>query len=148
MIFGVDMKVVGDDGRELPWDGKSGGNLHVRGPWVINWYFRKDEIKSGGEWISSIDLENVMMSHPQQRVLRVRIRSGWSGRWCVLRPGATVTREKLLAFYDGKVAKWWKPDDVVFADELPYTATGKLQKFRLRELYREHVLPTVDEKVV
>ena len=59
-----------------------------------------------------------------------------------------MTREELLAFYEGKVAKWWIPDDVVFVDELPHTATGKLQKLRLRELYREYVLPTVDEKVV
>ena len=66
----------------------------------------------------------------------------------VLRPGATVTRDELLAFYEGKVAKWWIPDDVVFADELPHTATGKLQKLRLREIYRDHVLPSAVEKAV
>jgi fatty-acyl-CoA synthase len=64
----------------------------------------------------------------------------------VLRPGATLTREELRAFFEGKVAKWWIPDDVVFADELPHTATGKLQKVRLRELYRDYVLPGAVEK--
>ena len=184
VIFGVDMKVVGDDGSELPWDGKSFGDLHVRGPWVIDRYFRKDDsplidgwfptgdvatidadgfmhitdrskdvIKSGGEWISSIDLENVMMSHPQvaEAACIACSHPKWTERplaVVVLRPEATVTREELLAFYDGKVAKWWKPDDIVFTYELPHTATGKLQKLRLRELYRDYVLPTVDEKVV
>ncbi|GAB5099970.1 3-(methylthio)propionyl-CoA ligase [Caballeronia sp. HLA56] len=181
-LFGVDMKVVGDDGHELPWDGQSFGDLHVRGPWVIDRYFRRDEsplidgwfptgdvatidadgfmnitdrskdvIKSGGEWISSIDLENIAVSHPQvaEAACIACSHPKWTERpmiVAVLRPGATVTREDLLAHFEGKVAKWWIPDDVVFADELPHTATGKLQKVRLRALYREHVLPEKGEK--
>ena len=145
VMFGVDMKVVGDDGNELPWDGKSFGDLYVRGPWVIDRYFRKDDsplvdgwfptgdvatidtdgfmhitdrskdvIKSGGEWISSIDLENIMMSHPQvaEAACIACSHPKWTERpliVVVLRPEATVTREELLAFYDGKVAKWWRP---------------------------------------
>ncbi|WP_244827910.1 3-(methylthio)propionyl-CoA ligase [Caballeronia sp. TF1N1] len=181
-LFGVDMKVVGDDGHELPWDGQSFGDLHVRGPWVIDRYFRRDEsplidgwfptgdvatidadgfmnitdrskdvIKSGGEWISSIDLENIAVSHPQvaEAACIACSHPKWTERpmiVAVLRPGATITREDLLAHFEGKVAKWWIPDDVVFADELPHTATGKLQKVRLRALYREHVLPEKGEK--
>ncbi|WP_248322208.1 3-(methylthio)propionyl-CoA ligase [Caballeronia sp. Sq4a] len=183
-LFGVDMKVVGDDGRELPWDGQSFGDLYVRGPWVIDRYYRRDEsplvdgwfptgdvatidadgfmhitdrskdvIKSGGEWISSIDLENIAMSHPQvaEAACIACSHPKWTERpmiVAVLRPGATLTREELLAYYEGKVAKWWIPDDVVFADELPHTATGKLQKVRLREQYRDHVLPVAEEKAV
>lgn len=178
-LFGVDMKVVGDDGRELPWDGKSFGDLYVRGPWVIDRYFRRDDsplvdgwfptgdvatidadgfmqitdrskdvIKSGGEWISSIDLENIAVSHPQvaEAACIACAHPKWTERpliVAVLKPGATVTREELLAHFDGKVAKWWVPDDVIFAEELPHTATGKLQKVRLRDQYRDHVLPTV-----
>jgi fatty-acyl-CoA synthase len=183
VMFGVDMKVVGDEGQELPWDGKSFGDLHVRGPCVIDRYFRKDDsplvdgwfptgdvatidadgfmhitdrskdvIKSGGEWISSIEIENVAVSHPQvaEAACIACSHPKWGERpllVAVLRPDATVTREELLAFYEGKVAKWWLPDDIVFADELPHTATGKLQKLRLRELYRDHVLPTSCEKI-
>ncbi|SAL78698.1 long-chain-fatty-acid--CoA ligase [Caballeronia arvi] len=183
-IFGVDMKVVGDDGRELPWDGKSFGDLYVRGPWVIDRYFRRDDsplvdgwfptgdvatidqdgfmqitdrskdvIKSGGEWISSIDLENIAVSHPQvaEAACIACAHPKWTERpliVAVLKPDATLTREELLAHFEGKVAKWWIPDDVVFADELPHTATGKLQKVRLREQYREYVLPGAAENSV
>jgi fatty-acyl-CoA synthase len=177
-ICGVDMKIVGDDGRELPWDGVAFGDLHVRGPWVIDRYFRqqtsplvdgwfptgdvatidpdgflhitdrsKDVIKSGGEWISSIELENIAIAHPA--VAEAACIACAHPRWnerplivAVLRPGAVLTREELLAFYEGKVVKWWMPDDVVFVDALPHTATGKLQKLALRERFRDHVLPT------
>ncbi len=104
-------------------------------------------IKSGGEWISSIDLENVAVAHPA--VAEAACIACAHPRWTerpllvvVLRPGMDVTREELLAFYEGKVAKWWIPDDVVFVEALPHTATGKLQKLKLREMFREHVLPT------
>ena len=100
----------------------------------------KDVIKSGGEWISSIDLENVALSHPAVREAAVVARP--DPRWAerpllvvVLRPGAAATREELLAHYAGRVARWCVPDDVVFADTLPHTATGKLLKARIRELY-------------
>jgi len=177
-ICGVDMKIVDDNGRELPWDGVAFGDLHVRGPWVIDRYFRqpasplvdgwfptgdvatidpdgflgitdrsKDVIKSGGEWISSIELENIAVAHPA--VAEAACIACAHPRWterplivAVLHPGAAVTRDELLAFYERKVVKWWVPDDVVFVDELPHTATGKLQKLTLRERFRDYVLPT------
>jgi fatty-acyl-CoA synthase len=177
-MYGVDMKIVGDDGRELPWDGVAFGDLHVRGPWVIDRYFRgdasplvdgwfptgdvatidkdsflnitdrsKDVIKSGGEWISSIDVENIAVAHPAvaEAACIACAHPKWTERpllVVVRRPDADVTREQLLAFYEGKLAKWWIPDDVVFVDELPHTATGKLQKLKLREQFRAHVLPS------
>ncbi|MEM5342500.1 3-(methylthio)propionyl-CoA ligase [Paraburkholderia azotifigens] len=178
VMYGVDMKIVGDDGRELPWDGVAFGDLHVRGPWVIDRYFRgdasplvdgwfptgdvatidkdgflnitdrsKDVIKSGGEWISSIDVENIAVAHPAvaEAACIACAHPKWTERpllVVVRRPDADVTREELLAFYEGKLAKWWIPDDVVFVDELPHTATGKLQKLKLREQFRTHVLPS------
>ncbi|MBN3850886.1 fatty-acid--CoA ligase [Paraburkholderia sp. Ac-20342] len=177
-IYGVDMKIVGEDGRELPWDGVAFGDLHVRGPWVIDRYFRKDDaplvdgwfptgdvatidpdsflhitdrskdvIKSGGEWISSIDVENVAIAHPgvAEAACIACAHPKWTERpllVVVKRAGHEPTREELLAFYESKVAKWWIPDDVVFVDELPHTATGKLQKLKLRDRFRDHVLPS------
>ncbi|HET9576244.1 MAG TPA: AMP-binding protein, partial [Usitatibacter sp.] len=180
VVFGVDWKIVDSEGRELPWDGKAFGDLHVRGPWVVREYYKagttaladgwfptgdvatidadgymqitdrsKDVIKSGGEWIGSIDLENVAMAHPA--VLEAAVIACRHPKWderplllVVRKPGQRVEREELLRFYEGKVAKWWIPDDVVFVEELPHTATGKLLKTRLRELYRDHRLPTAD----
>ena len=107
----------------------------------------KDMIKSGGEWISSIELENIAMGHPavtEAAVIGVP-HPKWNERpllIVVTKPGATVTRDELLEFYAGKVARWWPPDDVVFVDELPHTATGKLSKKTLRENYRDYRLPT------
>ena len=106
----------------------------------------KDVIKSGGEWISSIDLENIAVAHPgiaEAAVIGVR-HPKWEERPVVVavkKPGAAVTREELLAFYQGKVAKWWMPDDVVFVEQLPHTATGKLLKTKLRQDFRDHKLP-------
>ncbi len=179
-IFGVDMKIVDDDGKELPWDGETYGHLYVKGPWIVSGYFRgeggdvlkdgwfptgdvatidgdgymqitdrsKDVIKSGGEWIGSIDLENIAMAHPA--VLQAACIGVAHPKWderpllvVVKRPGQEVSREELLAFFEGKVAKWWLPDDVVFTEALPMGATGKIQKNRLRDQYREHQLPTV-----
>jgi fatty-acyl-CoA synthase len=180
-IYGVDMAIVGDDGRALPWDGKTSGNLVVRGPWVIDSYFRneqsplievdgrrwfptgdvavidhdgnmqitdrsKDVIKSGGEWISSIDLENVAMGHPavhEAAVIACK-HPKWDERpllVVVRKPGAELTKEQILAWFEGRIAKWQVPDDVVFVDEIPHTATGKMQKLKLREQFREHRLP-------
>jgi len=107
----------------------------------------KDVIKSGGEWISSIELENIAMGHPavmEAAAIGVR-HPKWDERPLLLvvkREGAHVTREDLLGFYVGKVAKWWTPDDVVFVDELPHTATGKLSKKTLRERFGTYRLPT------
>jgi fatty-acyl-CoA synthase len=178
-IFGVDMKIVDDDGKELPWDGSSYGHLLVKGPWIIRSYFKdeggdplqdgwfptgdvatidpdgymqitdrsKDVIKSGGEWIGTIDLENIAVSHPA--IMQAACIGIHHPKWderplliVVCRPGMEVSREELLKFYEGKIAKWWLPDDVVFMDALPLGGTGKVQKNKLRELYKEYKLPT------
>ena len=183
-VFGVDMKIVGDDGRELPWDGKTSGELMVRGPWVVSQYMKseggdplvpdaegrgwfptgdvatidaggfmqitdrsKDVIKSGGEWIGSIDLENIAMAHPQVSMAACIAvpHPKWDERpllVVVRKPGCELTREELLAFYEGKIAKWWTPDDVIFVDAIPLGATGKMLKNRLRESYAAHRLAT------
>jgi 3-(methylthio)propionyl---CoA ligase len=178
-IFGVEMKIVDDAGKELPRDGKAFGDLMVRGPWICNQYFggeggdplregwfptgdvatldldgfmqitdrSKDVIKSGGEWISSIDLENTAMAHPgvaEAAVVGVR-HPKWDERPLLLvvrKPGVPLTREEMLAFFEGRVAKWWMPDDVVFLDTLPHTATGKLLKTKLRDDFKDHKLPS------
>jgi fatty-acyl-CoA synthase len=107
----------------------------------------KDVIKSGGEWISSIDLENIAVGHPavhEAAAIGVK-HSRWDERPLLLvvtNEGAEVTRDEIIGFYDGKIAKWWTPDDVVFVDELPHTATGKLLKTQLREDFRDHKLPS------
>lgn len=178
-IFGVDMKIVGDDGQELPWDGKTYGDLHVKGPWIVREYFKgeggdplvdswfptgdvatidgdgymqitdrsKDVIKSGGEWISSIDIENIAMAHPAvQMAACVGMKHPkWDERPIVAvvkRPGMDVSREELLKFYEGKIAKWQVPDDVVFVDAIPLGATGKMLKTRLREQLKDYRLPS------
>jgi acyl-CoA synthetase (AMP-forming)/AMP-acid ligase II len=177
-VFGVDMRIVDADGKVLPWDGKTPGDLEVRGHWVINSYFNidksplhdgwfptgdvatidadgymqitdrsKDVIKSGGEWISSIDLENVLMAHPavHEAAAIACHHPKWDERplmVVVKKPGAEVTREEILAFYKGKIPNWQTPDDVVFVDEIPHTATGKIYKLKLREELKDHKLPT------
>jgi len=179
-IYGVDMKIVGEDGAELPWDGKTYGDLHVKGPWIVREYFKgeggnplvdgwfptgdvatidadgymqitdrsKDVIKSGGEWISSIDVENIAMAHPAvQMAACVGMRHPkWDERPIVVvvkKAGAEVTREELLRHYEGKIAKWQIPDDVVFVDAIPLGATGKMLKTKLRELLKDYKLPGV-----
>ena len=106
----------------------------------------KDVIKSGGEWISSIDLENLAVGHPkvaEAAVIGVR-HPKWDERpllVVVLKKGQAAGKDDILGFMQGKTAKWWMPDDVVFVDELPHTATGKIQKMELREQFRDYVLP-------
>ncbi|RSZ60971.1 fatty-acid--CoA ligase [Massilia atriviolacea] len=177
-IYGVDMKIVDDNGTELPWDGSTYGHLLVKGPWIVKSYFKneggdvlqdgwfptgdvatidadgylqitdrsKDVIKSGGEWIGTIDLENIAMSHPAvlQAACIGIAHPKWDERPLLLvvkRPGMTVTREEMLAFFEGKIAKFWMPDDVLFIDALPMGATGKIQKNKLREQFKTHQLP-------
>jgi len=182
-IFGVDMKVIDADGRELPWDGATPGDLLVQGPWVVQSYFKgeggdplvndaqgrgwfptgdvatidadgflqitdrsKDVIKSGGEWISSIDVENIAVAHPSVAMAACVgvFHPKWDERPIVLvarRPDAQLTREELLQFYEGKIAKWQIPDDVVFVEAIPLGATGKILKTRLRELLKDYKLP-------
>ena len=107
----------------------------------------KDVIKSGGEWISSIDLENLAMGHPdiaEAAVIGIA-HPKWDERpllVVVAKPGTTPTREAILAFMEGKIARWWMPDDVAFVEEIPHTATGKIQKMSLRDMFRDYRLPT------
>ena len=179
-ICGVEMRIVGEDGEELPRDGKAFGELQVRGPWVARGYFKseggeildaegwfstgdvatldpdgymqitdrsKDVIKSGGEWISSIDLENEVVGHPQVAEAAVIgiAHPKWDERpLLVVVPaqGAEPTKDDMIEHLRTRVAKWWLPDDVVFVDELPHTATGKISKLTLREQFKDYVLPT------
>jgi fatty-acyl-CoA synthase len=106
----------------------------------------KDVIKSGGEWISSIDIENLAVGHPkvaEAAVIGIR-HPKWDERplLIMLKKDQTATKDELLGFLQGKIAKWWMPDDVVIVDEIPHTATGKIQKITLRERFREYILPT------
>ena len=182
-VYGVDMRIVGEDGDPLPHDGTASGELHVRGVAIINGYYEnasatresftadgwlktgdvatidpngymqivdrsKDMIKSGGEWISSIELENAAMAHPaiaeccvvgvphpkwQERPLLVVVR----------REGQAVSGEELRSYLAERVAKIAIPDDVIFVEELPHTATGKVSKREIRETYKDH-LQTAD----
>ena len=107
----------------------------------------KDVIKSGGEWISSIDLENLAVGHPkvaEAAVIGIR-HPKWDERpllVIVLKEGQSATKQELLTFFEGKIASWWMPDDVVFVSGIPHTATGKIQKTTLREQFKDYVLPT------
>jgi fatty-acyl-CoA synthase len=177
--FMVEMKITDDNGKRLPWDGKTFGRLKVRGPCISRAYYKedsyildeegffdtgdvstidrhgymqvtdraKDVIKSGGEWISSIDLENLAVGHPkvaEAAVIGVK-HPKWDERpllVIVLKKDQTATKEEILAFMRGKIASWWMPDEVAFVDEIPHTATGKIQKTVLRERFRGFVLPT------
>jgi fatty-acyl-CoA synthase len=108
----------------------------------------KDVIKSGGEWISSIDVENIAMAHPAVAMAAcIGMRHPkWDERpiVCVVKkPGTQVTRDELIAFYDGKTAKWQIPDDVVFVDAIPLGGTGKMLKTKLREQLADYVLPGI-----
>ena len=175
--YGVELRVVDDEGRVQPRDGKSSGRLQVRGPWIVERYFKADEsavdadnwfdtgdvsvlypdgtmqitdrakdvIKSGGEWISSVDLENAAVGcagvaeaaaigvhHPK-----------WEERPILLvvrKPGSEVTAEAVQAHLAQHVAKWWLPDEVLFVESLPHTATGKLLKTAIREQYKDFKL--------
>ena len=179
-IFGCELRIVDDEGAELPWDGVAYGALQVRGPWICSDYFKlegsagthtddgwfetgdvatidpqgymaitdrtKDVIKSGGEWISSIELENTVMAHPavaEAAVIGVA-HPKWTERpllVVVRAEGAAVEADELLAFFRGKVADWWIPNDVAFVDELPHTATGKVKKIELRRQFADYALP-------
>ena len=172
-LFGCEVRLVDDNGQEVPRDGRSVGELQVRGPWVLSGYFKgaggqvtdaegwfrtgdvatmeergwvtltdraKDIVKSGGEWISSIEIENLAVGHPavHEAAVIAAQHPKWQERPLLLvqrKPGAEVTREEILAFLSGRIAKWWLPDDVVFVDSLPHTATGKLLKTQLRREY-------------
>jgi fatty-acyl-CoA synthase len=179
-VFGVELKITGDDGEELPRDGVAFGDLKVRGPWITSGYFKgeggqvldddgwfttgdvgtidpdgymqitdrsKDVIKSGGEWISSIDVENEALGCPgivEAAVIAIP-HPKWDERPLVIavkEKDHAVTREDVLHHLENSLAKWQLPDDVVFVDELPHTATGKLLKTKLREDFKDYKLPT------
>jgi len=108
----------------------------------------KDVIKSGGEWISTIDLENLAVGHP--KVAEAAVIGVAHPKWderpllvIVLKKGESASKQDILGFMQGKTAKWWMPDDVVFVDEIPHTATGKIQKITLRQQFKDYVLPSV-----
>ena len=166
----VELRIVDDAGEEVPWDGRSTGEIQVRGPWVASGYFRegatsekfdrgwlrtgdiaavdekasiqitdrsKDVIKSGGEWISSVELESEVMSHPD--VIEAAVIAKPDERWAerplccvVLRDGSDVGADELLEHLRGRVAKWWLPDEFAFLEEIPKTSVGKFDKKALR----------------
>jgi fatty-acyl-CoA synthase len=180
-VPGVEARVVDIEGRELPWDGQSFGELQVRGPWVISGYYNdergaesfqdgwfrtgdvatidaegyvqivdrtKDLVKSGGEWISTVDLENVIMGHP--KVLEAAVIAVAHPRWqerplaCVVpKPDFkdSLTADEILEFLGSRVARWQLPDQVVFIESVPKTSVGKFDKKVLREQYKDYVLP-------
>ncbi len=179
-IYGCELRIVDDEGKELPWDGVAYGALQVRGPWICSDYFKlagsagshtpdgwfdtgdvatidengymaitdrtKDVIKSGGEWISSIELENTAVGHPavaEAAVIGVA-HPKWTERPLLIivkAEGADISKEEMLEYFDGKVASWWIPNDVAFVDELPHTATGKIKKIELREQFADYAFP-------
>ncbi len=174
-VAGIELRIVDDEGRALPHDGRSVGHLRAKGPWIASGYHKqaasdaldadgwlvtgdmavidadghvtltdrsKDVIKSGGEWISSVQLENAALAHPallQAAVIAVP-HPKWQERpllVAVRKPGHSVSAEELLAFLAERVARWWLPDAVEFVDALPMTGTGKVHKLTLRERYRD-----------
>lgn len=177
-IFGVELKLVDDEGRELPRDGVAFGRLLVRGPWIVASYFKgdggnildedgwfdtgdvatidpagymqitdrsKDVIKSGGEWISSIEIENIAVGCPgvaEAAVIGVA-HPKWDERPLLViirKEGSAVTGPEILTYLEGKIARWWMPDAVEFVTSIPHTATGKIQKVALREQFAGYKL--------
>ncbi len=177
VIAGVELRIVGDSGEVLPWDGEAVGEVQVRGPWVTGAYHldddpqkfhdgwlrtgdvasvlpngfiqitdrSKDVIKSGGEWISSVDLENTLMGHPA--VFEAAVVAVPDARWderplacVVLRPDTDASAEELCGYLSDKVAKWWLPERWTFIDAVPKTSVGKFDKKVLRKQYAEDAL--------
>ncbi|MFP4634424.1 MAG: long-chain fatty acid--CoA ligase [Nitriliruptoraceae bacterium] len=174
VVAGVDMRIVGEDGTEQPWDGKAIGEVEVRGPWITAGYHQtedpekfhdgwlrtgdvgvidpkgylqivdrvKDVIKSGGEWISTVDLENTIISHPD--VVEAAVIGVPDEKWderpvatVVVREGAELTPEDLAGYLEGKVARWWIPERWSFIDEVPKTSVGKFDKKVLRRRHEQ-----------
>jgi acyl-CoA synthetase (AMP-forming)/AMP-acid ligase II len=177
-IFGLDLRIIDDAGRELPWDGQTSGNLQVRGHWVCDAYYRgapgsacdaegwfttgdvatvtpdgmieitdrsKDVIKSGGEWISSIALENIAVAHPDvaEAAVVAAKHPKWDERPLLLvvpKSGRSIDTASVLALYRDKVPSYWVPDAVIALDALPHTATGKVSKLALRQRFRDYLV--------
>jgi fatty-acyl-CoA synthase len=183
VVAGVQMRVCDDDGNALPWDGKSLGEIEVRGPWVTAGYYKddapdkfhdgwlrtgdvghidergfmtltdraKDVIKSGGEWISSVEVENTIMAHPG--VAEAAVIGVPDPRWderplafVVLREGAAAGVEELRGFLEDKVAKWWLPERWSFVPEVPKTSVGKFDKKLLRSMYSDGKVDVVEAR--
>ncbi len=180
-IAGVDIRIVDAEGKELPWDGSTMGELQTRGPWITSGYYQderndsafvdgwfrtgdvatidsegymqimdrtKDLVKSGGEWISSVDLENAIMAHP--KVMEAAVIAVFHAKWqerplaCIAphpQYRAEITKQEILEFLAGRVAKWWLPDDIVFLDAVPKTSVGKFNKRALREQFQDYAWP-------
>ena len=179
LLCNLDLKLVDDEGRRLPQDGKTFGRLMIKGPTIASGYYggqagdvldnegffdtgdvstidadgymqitdrAKDVIKSGGEWISSIDVENIAMGHPKAALCAVIgvTHPKWDERPILLvqlKPGETAEGREFLDYLDGRIAKWWMPDDVVFVDEIPLGPTGKIDKKLLRQRLTGYSLP-------
>jgi fatty-acyl-CoA synthase len=181
-LAGVDIRIVDAEGKELPWDGTTMGELQTRGPWVTSGYYNdprseqsfadgwfrtgdvatidangymqimdrtKDLVKSGGEWISSVDLENAIMAHP--KVMEAAVIAVFHPKWqerplaCVApleQYRGNITKEEILEFLSERVARWWLPDDVVFLEAVPKTSVGKFNKRALREQFQDYILPS------
>jgi fatty-acyl-CoA synthase len=181
VLPGVELRITGDSGEVLPWDGASVGEIEVRGPWITARYYRddapekfhdgwlrtgdvgtvdergfvqitdrsKDVIKSGGEWISSVDLENAIMGHPD--VIEAAVVGVPDERWqerplacVVLREGAGTGAEDLREFLSGRVARWWLPERWAFLDSIPKTSVGKFDKKVLRSRREAGEIPVVE----
>ena len=177
-VFGVDLRLVDDDGAVIAHDGKTSGHLQVRGPWVAGSYYKrerdeahqdgwfytgdigtidqdsylqitdrsKDVIKSGGEWVSSIDLENAAMSHPSvQHAAAIGLpHPKWLERPLLIvvkAPGKDISPAELRKFLETKLIKWWLPDAIEFIEALPLGATGKVLKRELRTKFADYKLP-------
>jgi fatty-acyl-CoA synthase len=183
-LAGVEIRIVGPEGHELPWDGVTMGELQTRGPWITSGYYNdtrndeafadgwfrtgdvatidpegylqimdrtKDLVKSGGEWIASVDLENAIMAHP--KVAEAAVIAVFHPKWQE-RPLACIaplpehrgklTKEEILDFLSTRVAKWWLPDDVIFIEAVPKTSVGKFNKRALREQFKDYTLPNTN----
>ncbi len=180
-LAGVDVRIVDAEGKELPWDGVTVGELQARGPWVAGGYYNdarsldafmdgwlrtgdvatidtegyiqitdrtRDLVKSGGEWISSVDLENAIMAHP--KVAEAAVVGVFHPKWqerplaCVAalpQYRGQITKQEILDFLAARVAKWWLPDDVIFIEAVPKTSVGKFNKRALREQFKDYKLP-------
>lgn len=183
----VELRAVDDQGREVPWDGRTMGELQVRGPWIIRSYYNdprtqeafddgwfrtgdvvtidpegyiqivdrtKDLVKSGGEWISSVELENAIMAHPKVKEAAVIAlpHPKWQERplACVVPKEEfkeKITKDEILEFLKDKVAKWWLPDDIVFVEEIPKTSVGKFDKKILRKQFEDYTWPTTPDEI-
>lgn len=181
-VVGVEIRAVDESGNLAPWDGKTMGELEVRGPWIISSYYKmegsgdrfhngwfrtgdvvtidpegyiqivdrtKDLVRSGGEWISTVDLEGLIMGHP--KVLEAAVIAVAHPKWSE-RPLALVvpkvewqgrlTKQEILDYLEPKTAKWWLPDDVIFIEAVPKTSVGKFDKKVLRQQYKDYQLPS------